>query len=112
MRASRSIGVPSTGPPTRPGGTGVAISVRTGNTPTPDGSWSAFNPIASSGADVPGNSRYIQYRAQLSSSDPDNTPSLSEVTIGYTAGRGHHGPHDRPAQPRSGCHRRRPRGAT
>ena len=33
-----------------PAGTGVALSVRTGNTPTPDGSWSGFNPVGSSGA--------------------------------------------------------------
>src|SRR6185503_2546149 len=30
-----------------PAGTGVALSVRTGNTPTPDGSWSGFNPVGS-----------------------------------------------------------------
>ena len=32
-----------------PAGTSVALSVRTGNTPTPDGSWSGFNPVGSSG---------------------------------------------------------------
>ena len=32
-----------------PAGTGVAMSVRTGNTPTPDESWTGFVPIASSG---------------------------------------------------------------
>jgi Big-like domain-containing protein/purple acid phosphatase-like protein len=69
-----------------PDGTAVAMSVRTGNTPAPDGSWSNFTPIATRGADVPGNSRYLQYRAQLSTNDPDDTPSLSEVAIGYTAG--------------------------
>ncbi|MGC1799485.1 MAG: Ig-like domain-containing protein, partial [Solirubrobacterales bacterium] len=69
-----------------PSGTGIAISVRTGNTPTPDGTWSAFTPIASSGGDIPGNSRYVQYRAQLTSSDPAQTPMLSEVSIGYTTG--------------------------
>ena len=52
---------------TTPSGTGVAMSVRTGDTPTPDGSWSAFTPIASSGGDIPGTSRYVQYRAQLTS---------------------------------------------
>ena len=48
-----------------PSGTGVGISVRIGNTPTPDGSWSSFTPIATSGGDISGNSRYVQYRAQL-----------------------------------------------
>ena len=37
-----------------PSGTGLAISVRTGDTPAPDGTWSAFTPIATSGGDIPG----------------------------------------------------------
>ena len=69
-----------------PAGTAVALSVRTGDTPTPDGGWTAFTPIASSGADIPGSSRYIQYRAALSSGDAGTTPSLGEVSIGYAAG--------------------------
>ena len=76
-------GARSTGTPPTPSGTGVAISVRTGDTPTPDGSWSAFTPIASSGGDIPGTSRYVQYRAQLTTSDTTNTPTLSDVSIGY-----------------------------
>ena len=71
-----------------PAGTGVALSVRTGNTPTPGPGWSSFSPIAASGGDIPGNSRYLQYRAALSSSDPGRTPALSEVSVGYTPGGG------------------------
>jgi len=67
---------------TTPAGTGVALSVRTGDSPTPDASWSAFAPVASSGDDVAGSSRYLQYRAQLTSSDPDTTPVLEQVSIG------------------------------
>ncbi|MGA8926351.1 MAG: Ig-like domain-containing protein, partial [Solirubrobacterales bacterium] len=67
-----------------PSVTGIAISVRTGDTPTPDGTWSAFAAISSSGGDIPGSSRYVQYRAALTSSDPAQTPTLSEVSIGYT----------------------------
>ena len=70
-----------------PSGTGIAMSVRTGNTPTPDGTWSAFAPIGSSGGDIPGSSRYVQYRAELTSSDPAQTPILSEVSIGYAQGQ-------------------------
>ena len=69
-----------------PSGTGIAISVRTGDTPTPDGTWSAFTPIASSGGDIPGSTRYVQYRAELTSSDPAQTPVLSDVSIGYVQG--------------------------
>ena len=67
-----------------PAGTSVALSVRTGNTPTPDGSWSAFTPISANGGDIPGNSRYLQYRADLSSSDQGKTPALSQVSASYT----------------------------
>ncbi len=70
---------------TTPAGTGVALSVRTGDTPTPDGSWSAFAPIAN-GGDVPGSSRYIQYRAALTSGDPGRTPELAQVSVGFAAG--------------------------
>ena len=69
-----------------PPNTSVQISVRTGDTPTPDGTWSAFTPINSSGGDIPGNSRYVQYQAQLGSSDPNQTPSLSDVSIAYSVG--------------------------
>ena len=37
------------------------MSVRTGNSPTPDATWSSFGP-ASSGASVGANARYLQYR--------------------------------------------------
>ena len=67
----------------------LQISVRTGDTPTPDGTWTAFTPINSSGGDIPGNSRYVQYRAELGSSDPNQTPTLSDVSIAYTMGGGH-----------------------
>ena len=69
-----------------PTGTSIAISVRTGNTPTPDGGWSAFTPIAASGAGIPGSSRYVQYRAQLASGDAGNTPTLKDVSIAYALG--------------------------
>ncbi len=66
-----------------PAGTSIAISVRTGDTPSPDGSWSGWSPIAASGDDMPGTSRYAQYRAELTSSDPDVTPTLSEVVLSF-----------------------------
>ena len=46
-------------------GTGLALSVRMGNSPTPDATWSDFLPLASSGAAIGGASRYIQYQAVL-----------------------------------------------
>ena len=66
-----------------PGGTGVSLSVRTGNTPTPDASWSVFSPVSSSGATIGAHARYLQSRAALSTSDPSQTPILSDVTATY-----------------------------
>jgi hypothetical protein len=66
-----------------PAGTGVAIEVRRGSTPAPDGSWTAFAPVAASGDPIGGHTRYIQYRATLTTSDPATTPVLSDVTFTY-----------------------------
>jgi len=68
-----------------PAGTALVVSVRTGQTPTPnDGSWSGFAPVAPSGpfpASVPGHSRYVQYRVDLTTSDPSATPFVDDVII-------------------------------
>ncbi|HRN70778.1 MAG TPA: hypothetical protein PLS49_06385 [Candidatus Woesebacteria bacterium] len=67
---------------TLPTGTSIAYSTRTGNTATPDASWSEWSsvnsPINSS------NSKYIQYKAIFTSSSPSVTPELHDVTISYT----------------------------
>jgi hypothetical protein len=66
-----------------PAGTAITLSVRTGGTPIPDGAWTAFRPISPSGATIGGASRYIQYRAALTTSDTASSPLLHDVTIGY-----------------------------
>ena len=64
-----------------PVGTSVAISVRTGNSPTPeDGTWNAFVPVAAPGA-FRAEGRYVQYRAALATIDVDRAPAVEEVTI-------------------------------
>jgi hypothetical protein len=68
-----------------PAGTGVVISVRTGNTQTPDGTWSAFAPIAAQGPLVGQQSQYIQYLAEMTTNDPNVTPALSDVRISGVA---------------------------
>ncbi len=62
---------PATWTSTTPAGTTLAIATRTGNTATPDGTWTAFIALSGSGGDVPGNSRYLQYRAELATSQAD-----------------------------------------
>jgi len=65
---------------TTPPGTSLSISVRTGNTPTPDGSWTAFQRIAAPGA-FSALSQYIQYRADLATADPSVTPQLEDIIV-------------------------------
>ena len=67
-----------------PSGTTLGLEVRTGETPTPDGSWSSFAPIAS-GQDVAASGRYLQYRVEATSASGDATPTLSSVTVPYHA---------------------------
>ncbi|HET7897932.1 MAG TPA: fibronectin type III domain-containing protein, partial [Flavisolibacter sp.] len=65
---------------TQPAGTGITVSVRTGNTATPDGSWSAFAAVGNGGS-VNANARYVQYRADLSTTDQTVTPVLQDISI-------------------------------
>jgi hypothetical protein len=66
-----------------PPATTITLSVRTGATPTPDQSWTAFTPVASSGDSMGGSSRYVQYRADLGTSDANQTPVLQDVRIDF-----------------------------
>jgi len=71
---------------TTPAGTAIALSVRAGDSPTPDGSWTAWAPVVGppSGAllTLP-RSRFAQYQAQLSTSNASATPELHDVTVTY-----------------------------
>lgn len=66
-----------------PPGTSLTLDVRTGDTAVPDGSWTAFTPIAT-GQDVPGSGRYIQYRARLATNSGNATPVLNSVNLPYS----------------------------
>src|SRR5690606_15514534 len=63
-----------------PVGSSLEMSVRFGDTPVPDGSWSSFIPVNYSGGPAAATSRYAQYRAVLTGAG-DVTPVLSDVTI-------------------------------
>jgi IPT/TIG domain/Glycosyl hydrolases family 16 len=67
-----------------PAGTSMTMSVRTGDTPTPDPSWTSFTTIPSSGGSIGAVSRFSQYRAELSTSDAEQTPVLEDVTIAFS----------------------------
>ena len=64
-----------------PAGTSLAMFARRGDTPAPDGSWTSFIAIPSSGSSISGTGRYLQYRADLATTDPTVTPELRDVTI-------------------------------
>ncbi|HET7486305.1 MAG TPA: DUF4082 domain-containing protein [Acidimicrobiales bacterium] len=64
-----------------PTGTSVSVSVATGDTPTPDATWSAFNPLSGSGASVGVAARYLQYRLTLSTTAAGQTPALRDITF-------------------------------
>ena len=67
-----------------PAGTGVTFEVHSGSTPTPDASWTAWQPVGPSG-EVPGalGRRYLQYRVTLTTTDSSVTPLVRSVTVGY-----------------------------
>jgi len=67
-----------------PAGCSVGLSVRTGDVPVPDGSWSAWTPVANGGTVPGGPTRYIQYMAALSGTGAA-TPEVSNVVIDLEA---------------------------
>lgn len=70
---------------TTPANTTLTVDIRAGNTATPDETWTGWTTNVSSGGSISALSgnRYIQYRANLQTSDSDVTPSLDDVTINY-----------------------------
>uniref|UniRef100_A0A7V3VU39 T9SS type A sorting domain-containing protein n=1 Tax=candidate division WOR-3 bacterium TaxID=2052148 RepID=A0A7V3VU39_UNCW3 len=71
-----------------PPGSSVLFWLRSGNTPTPDNSWTDWIPVTNAGS-IPENlnARYLQYKARLAFTNPAYLPSLAEVRISYaTAG--------------------------
>jgi Putative metal-binding motif len=65
-----------------PTGTGITVQTRSGNTPAPDGSWSAFQALSGNTIQSP-TRRYLQYRAALSSTDPNATAELEDAEVCY-----------------------------
>ena len=68
-----------------PPGTSQTVTVRTGNSPTPDGTWSTFAPLAASGASVGANARYLQYRVS-STTAGSATPVFRDISFQVSGG--------------------------
>jgi hypothetical protein len=65
---------------TVPAGAGITVSVRSGNTPTPDGTWTAFTPVGAGGA-INQVGRYVQYQVTLTAGTGGTTPALSSIAL-------------------------------
>jgi len=72
-----------------PTGSNITIATRTGNTPSPDGTWSSWSSEltnADSSSISSPNRRYFQYRASLTRGSSGNeTPSLDDIAIIYNS---------------------------
>jgi len=72
-----------------PAGTSIKLKTRTGDTSTPDGSWSAWSPASewftvNTGTPIASpRARYIQYISSFTTSVSTSTPQLLEVNIQY-----------------------------
>jgi hypothetical protein len=69
-----------------PNGGRVEISTRSGNTATPDDTWSAWSPTyknANGDQIVSPKARYLQWRAVLTAGDGDRAPVLTSVGAAY-----------------------------
>jgi hypothetical protein len=64
-------------------GTGATFETRSGNTATPDASWSAYQSLGAGGHIQSPSAQYIQYRATLTTADDRVTPSLDRVDMSY-----------------------------
>lgn len=64
-----------------PSGTSLDIHVRSGNTATPDGTWSGFTQVPVSGTNLGIESRYIQYQAVLATTNSIFSPVLKDIAF-------------------------------
>ena len=64
---------------TTPAGTSVVLSVRSGDTATPDASWTTFGSTGNGTINVL--ARYLQDRLQLATTVPGQTPVVNDVTL-------------------------------
>ena len=66
-----------------PAGTAAVVSYRTGNTPTPDATWTAFTTAAAPGAVLTGQSRYLQFKIPETTNNAAQTAVVTDLTVVY-----------------------------
>jgi hypothetical protein len=64
-----------------PAGTSMVIQVSSGNTATPDASWSAWNTVTSGGTIKAPAARYLRYRVTFTTTNSTLTPVLNDITF-------------------------------
>lgn len=68
---------------TFPSGSRQTFSYRVGNTAVPNGTWSNWQTVSSSGATINATGRYAQYRVVLERSPILGSPVVNDVTLSY-----------------------------
>jgi len=66
---------------TLPTGAGIVIETRSGNTPTPDASWSAWQSVSNGSAVASPAGRYLQYEVIFTTSNQNVTATLQDITF-------------------------------
>lgn len=71
---------------TTPAGTTLTLDIRAGNTDTPDGTWTDWQTSIADEGDISAlnGNRYIQFRANLATTDETVTPSLDALTVNHS----------------------------
>lgn len=71
---------------TRPANTSILIFLRSGDSPSPDASWTTWSSVLGAPSGSPlsqPRTQYIQYRAEFASTNKSVTPLLDDVTVTY-----------------------------
>jgi parallel beta-helix repeat protein len=66
-----------------PAGTSMTVETRTGNSATPDSTWSAWSRVDSAGNITSPAGRYVVYRITLSTANTSVSPTVFDVTLSY-----------------------------
>jgi hypothetical protein len=67
-----------------PAGTTMTVQVRSGNTATPDATWSAWTPVTNGGVVGSPSGRFLQCRVLMTSSSTSVTPILFDITFTWS----------------------------
>jgi hypothetical protein len=69
---------------TVPSGTTLTVQTRSGNTPTPDSTWSAWSAVSNGGTVSSPAGQYLQYRLVFTTTDPGLTPVLFSIDFNWS----------------------------